>query len=332
MVEHEERKESGMTEEERAETEPETSQDDEEVGDSPSISRAEALLDLGQGLQIWKVHVDELHEQPINARGMPKAMMDRLTSTIGRDQRLESLPFVALTDGRLEIVSGHHRVRSARAGQLSEIFAIVDVSGLTPDQIRAKQLSHNAIQGEDNPQLIAKIYEAIGDVSARLETFIDPKSLEMDFEKVTIPNIDIHPDFRTALIVFLPYDFDRFERAVEKVIVQLSADHDVAYLADIELLERWKAVLRKVGIEYEIRSTGTVLSRMADIVLEHLGENLPEGELTPLRDVVGTASIPAPAAKVISDALDRMVALDEVSAKARWQGLEYLAAEYLGSA
>jgi hypothetical protein len=71
---------------------------------------------------------------------------------------------------------------------------------------------------------------------------------------------------------------------------------------------------------------------MADIVLEHLGENLPEGELTPLRDVVGTASIPAPAAKVISDALDRMVALDEVSAKARWQGLEYLAAEYLGSA
>ena len=61
----------------------EMSEDEEEP---ETATRAEALLDLGQGLQIWKVHVDELHEQPINARGMPKAMLDRLTATIGRDQ------------------------------------------------------------------------------------------------------------------------------------------------------------------------------------------------------------------------------------------------------
>ena len=113
----------------------------------------ERLLDLGEGLGLWRVHVDDLHEQALNAQVMPSDMFARLSATIGRDNRLESLPFCAMTDladadePYIEIVSGHHRVRSARAAGLFYVHCLVDETGLTPDQIRAKQLAHNSIAG-----------------------------------------------------------------------------------------------------------------------------------------------------------------------------------------
>lgn len=113
------------------------------------LPEPEVVLELGQGLEIWKIHVDRLREQDVNARAMTRPMFDRLTQTIGRDQRLESLPLCAVVDDHVEIVSGHHRVRGARAADVQVIHAIVDVSGLTPDQVKAKQLAHNAIAGED---------------------------------------------------------------------------------------------------------------------------------------------------------------------------------------
>ena len=138
---------------------------------------SESVLDLGGGLEIWRVGIDEPREQDENARSMTKPMFERLTATIGKDRRLESLPFCAYVNGAIQIVSGHHRVRASRSAGLDEIFVIVDTTGLTADQIRAKQLAHNAIAGEDNPELLKRIYNRIDDVNARLESFIDPETL-----------------------------------------------------------------------------------------------------------------------------------------------------------
>jgi ParB-like chromosome segregation protein Spo0J len=127
----------------------------------------EKLLELGQGLELWKVGVDELREQDTNARSMPKEMFQRLTETIGRDKRLESLPFCALTPKGVEIVSGHHRVRTARAAEVKDIYILVDVTGLTPSEIAAKQLAHNSIEGTDNEQLVREIYAKIEDAASK---------------------------------------------------------------------------------------------------------------------------------------------------------------------
>ena len=111
------------------------------------IIEPERILELGNGLELWKVHPSALREQDVNARSMPKAMFERLSQTIGRDKRLESLPLCARTEKGLEIISGHHRTRAATAAGLSELFTLVDVTGLTRSQIAAKQLAHNAIEG-----------------------------------------------------------------------------------------------------------------------------------------------------------------------------------------
>jgi hypothetical protein len=100
------------------------------------------ILELGNGLKLWKVPPSALREQDVNARSMPKAMFERLAQTIARDKRLESLPLCAKTERGLEIISGHHRVRAATAVGISEMFVLVDVTGLTRNQIAGKQLAH----------------------------------------------------------------------------------------------------------------------------------------------------------------------------------------------
>lgn len=90
----------------------------------------EKMLDIGNGLKIAKVNIEELREHDLNARSMNSAMFERLTANIKKDNRLESLPFVAETENGIEIVSGHHRVRACRSAGITEIFVILDDTGL----------------------------------------------------------------------------------------------------------------------------------------------------------------------------------------------------------
>jgi len=88
---------------------------------------------------IKQVHIDSLREQDINPRILPNTAMRQLIKNIGNRGMLESLPYCVQTDKGIEIVSGHHRVRAARAADLAEIYILLDTSGLSRDEIKAKQ-------------------------------------------------------------------------------------------------------------------------------------------------------------------------------------------------
>ena len=51
------------------------------------VVEPQRILELGNGLELWKVRPSALREQDVNARSMPKAMFERLSQTIGRDKR-----------------------------------------------------------------------------------------------------------------------------------------------------------------------------------------------------------------------------------------------------
>lgn len=82
---------------------------------------------------------------------------------MARDKRVERLPLCAKNDRDLEVISGHHRVHAATSAGLTNLFIIVDTTGLTRSQVPAKQLANNSIQGRDNTQLLAEIYLQIED-------------------------------------------------------------------------------------------------------------------------------------------------------------------------
>lgn len=296
---------------------------------------ADRLLDLGQNLALYKMHVDELKEQDVNARAMPKQMFDRLSMTIGRDGRLESLPFGAKTDRGFEIISGHHRTRAARASNVQDIHVVVDESGLNRSQISSKQLAHNSIAGEDNLQLLEKIYEEIEDVDDKMEAFIDPEEVKQGIETVGIDSVDVGLSFRTALLVFMPWEKEQFEQALAALEEMIGPDVESLYVADMERMEWFKSLIKKVGAEYDIRSFATTMALMAEIVMEHLGYDTPDPEpddRVHLRDVVGQVYIPAEAADVIKRAVDKMAKDGDLKGKNKWQALEWMASDYLGGA
>jgi hypothetical protein len=284
-------------------------------------------LELGNGLELWKVHPSSLREQDVNARSMPKAMFERLAQTIARDKRLESLPLCAKTELGLEIISGHHRVRAATAAGISEFFALVDVTGLTRSQIAAKQIAHNSIQGQDNEQLLAEIYRQIEDAESKLEAFVDSK-LDVEVPRVKIEGLDIDLDFKTVLMIFLPKVKERLDRALEYLRSSGQKLDGVYIAADSDYAPLEKAV-RRIHEEYDVRVVADILGKMAHLALETCGVSVEGPERVHVKDILGTSWVPKEAASVVREAVQKMMKAGDIGQTNRWQALEYWAAEYL---
>ncbi len=288
---------------------------------------AEQLLELEDGLQIYRIPMTELREQDVNARNQDKTMFERLTATIKRDGRLESLPFVAKTAKGFEIVSGHHRVRAAIAAQHPAVICLVDVTGLTEDQIKAKQLAHNSIQGKDNAQLVAQIFKEIKDAEAKLEAFVD-QSVDAPLVKVQIEDVNITMDFRMVSIVFLPTEAARWKAVAE----QIKGLQQELWLAEMAHFEPFQKLAKGISAEYEIRAMGTILSKVGELALQAMGQGVQDGERISLRDLFRTAYVPKEAGQVIRKALMAMQTDGVITEKNLWQALEYLCADYLAGA
>jgi hypothetical protein len=293
----------------------------------PPAPAGEKVLDLGNALELWKVPIAALREQHINARAMSKPMFERLSQTIARDKRLESLPLCAKTERGLEIISGHHRVRAATAAGISEMFVLVDVTGLSRSQIAAKQLAHNAIEGTDNEQLLAEIYRQIENAEGKLEAFIDQK-LDIELPKVKIEGLDAEVDFRSTLLLFLPRVKERLDRALE-YIRSTGQRLDGVYIASESDYSPLEKAVRKINEEYDVRVVADIIGKMADLALQACGVSVEDPERVHLKDIFGTAWVPKEAASVIRDAVQKMVKAGDIGQTNRWQALEYWAAEHL---
>jgi len=91
------------------------------------------------------------------------------------------------------------------------MFVLVDVTGLNDSQIAAKQLAHNAIEGQDKEQLLSEIYQEIQDAESKLEAFMDEK-LDVEVPKLKIEELDVIIDFKAVLLIFLPRVKERLDR------------------------------------------------------------------------------------------------------------------------
>lgn len=255
------------------------------------------VADLGAGLEIWKVNVEDLKEQDLNARYMKADMFERLTENIRADGRLESLPFCALTDRGLEIVSGHHRVRAARQAQIFDIFCIVDITGMSRDRIKSKQLSHNSIDGYDNAELVKRIYDSIGDAKARLEAFV-PEELVEQFKKVSVGDVNVEMDIQQVQLMFFKYE----QYCIKKLEKYLD-ENDEAYAAEIKQFDGVKKMIAETGKEYNIRAAGTILARLCEIALSRYeGTELDHKYLA---DVMKTTLLTPEQAQRVEEALKK---------------------------
>lgn len=290
----------------------------------------ELIADMGHGLVIAKVKIADLREQDINARIMKTEMQKQLTDNIKNRGQLESLPFCALVDGKIEIVSGHHRVRSAKdSGIMSEIYVILDITGLRRSQVAAKQLAHNAIAGFDDQSTLKEIAKMIQDVDDMLESFIGKDVMAepmAELEKLLSPKVEF--DWKNLTFTFLPHQVADLEKLIT---VLQSISPDMLGVAPIEAHKPFMEAITKYQQFANVKNTGAAIYAMiraTEQMFEDVGFDDSQ-EWVQLSTLFGSPAIPKEAAETIEGALKRMTEEGEVGAKNKWQAIEYWAANYL---
>lgn len=201
----------------------------------------ELVADLGTNIYVAQVPINELREQDINARIMDDGKFKQLVNNIKKRGMVESLPFCALTDKGIEIVSGHHRVKASREAGIKQLPVLLDISGLNRSQIAAKQLAHNAIAGIDDQNTLREIAKIITDVDDMLESAIDKdifKEQSAEIEKLATPAIDI--EWKTVQFTFLSHQLKDLQKLCEKV-----QGVEVEGVADIALFKPFVDALEK---------------------------------------------------------------------------------------
>ncbi len=223
------------------------------------------------------VAIDDLREQDVNANAMPVEMFNALVSNLKREGHAESIPLVANREGKdqLEIVSGHHRVRAMRrAGQTNTL--VFRYKDLTQGEIRAKQLSHNSIAGESDPQIVKQLFESIQDIDLKVESFIDPATMIGTPKPVPFKPITVDPLLcsKTVTVVFLNVEANDFAKALEL----LHPKTDSLYVAHRDAFEGFRAAVKKVRKDLDIKSIPTAIATMADLAVQQLNVTQSEQE------------------------------------------------------
>lgn len=229
----------------------------------PSTSNGSASTPKLQ-TRIVRRKLRELRLLDKNARYMAEPEFNRLVANLRHDGVLTSLPLVY----REEVLSGNHRVQAAIKAGIEEADVIEILTELSEQQRRAIQLSHNALTGKDDPNILREIYESLS-LDWQKYSAVYEEMFRLDEEKAVSLGVPI-AKYQELVIAFLPEDrqaFYEFALTLEKryrkahVLVGEQSSFDAFFDAILAVKDG-----RHIG------NTGTALRVMAEIVKQHMAE------------------------------------------------------------
>lgn len=275
----------------------------------------------------------------MNARFMRKEEWDRLVANIAADGCLTSVPLIygagEYEEGRELILSGNHRTAAAVEVGLDEIDCMLIDDPQQKDELLARQLSHNAINGQDDPATLKALYDQIEDVDWRAYSGLDDDALGLLAEVSPEGLSEANLDFATVSLIFLPNELDAAREAFE----QARLGQNESWLAARADYDQTLDTLASTHAAHKVGNVATALHAILGIVEAHLtdlqaGYTSPQGEplhtgQVGLETVLGARHLPAPAAVTINKAIAAAEGRGEIEQGQGWRLLERLAGEYL---
>jgi len=238
--------------------------------------KPERLIELEKDYAIWRVPVDLLREQDKNARIMDISKFERLTENIKKDGMLEGMPLVQLKKNQAGneeffIISGHHRTRASRKAGVLNIICLVIEREMTIDEVRSKQISHNSLDGYDDPQVLKELYDEIKDIDLRIAAGLGDFELTMDSKAVQIDDIKVELDYELINILFLPRNTLKLNEVMEQI-----QDEATVYIADKKDFEKFADEARIIAKRDNIINASAIFARMLEIVGNYIdaGRNI----------------------------------------------------------
>lgn len=175
-------------------------------------------MKIADDLYIRWVRIQDLKEQSLNAQVMEPRKFDTLTNNIKARGMLESLPYCYQEGGKgkIEIVSGHHRCRSALKAGITEIPVIVDTRPMSRSAIISKQIAANELTGESDKGILAQLVSRIDDAADLFATGLDMNDLPKEDAQIDVTAASLHEFLNVVELYFFDGDFQRFKAFVEE--------------------------------------------------------------------------------------------------------------------
>lgn len=214
---------------------------------------------------------DELKPAPKNAHYMPQPIFDRLLGNVKRDGNLSSFPFCwRKANGTFEILSGHHRVDAARQAGVPLILILYTDAALSRSEQVAIQLSHNAINGQDNPVLLAEMWKEITDLNQKVYSGLDDQFIEKlappKFAKIQ----DADLQFRDLVFVFVQPEIDRVAEVVKDL--ENKAKRSAVFLGRYEDFDAFFDAFIKFKEVAGVKNSSTALLLLIEIAEKWIAE------------------------------------------------------------
>lgn len=204
---------------------------------------------------------EDMRPADVNAHFMSKRVYDQLVANVKRDGNLSTLPFCWHDDeGRIHILSGHHRVDAARDAGVPALLYLFTDAQLSADERTAIQISHNSLVGEDDLAILKRQWESIASLDARLYSGLDDERFR-SFDPISLGAFnekDIR--FETIELLFLPAEIER----IQEIVAKLGKSRRVRFVGLVDQYDALAEALMRLKDASTIFNSATAFLLMAE--------------------------------------------------------------------
>lgn len=213
-----------------------------------------------------------------NARYFMPEKFKQLVENIKQTGALESVPLVYPCEeqkGKYMIISGHHRVEAAKEAGIENILVML-ANYNDNDDIVSKQLSHNALVGQDDKVVLAELFNSIQSTVKKIST-----GLANEISKINYTSLNFKVGtFKQFTILFLPEDIGLFEETMEDIENNCIIKNDgQVQLAELNIYDKFKKSIIKIKKIENIKSNAVAFSRLVELATEKMQEILIKNEV-----------------------------------------------------
>ncbi len=232
-----------------------------------------SLILFGESAELRLVDPQSLSLLKENARYFKKEMFKQLVQNVKADKKLSSVPLCHVAEGgKLEVLSGNHRVQASVEAKLEVIMVMVILEDLSKSKQIAIQLSHNALVGVDDPQILANLWAKIDDIKAKCYAGLNSATMG-DLKDIKLINFST-PTIRTRHLVFAFSDMEA--EAVESVLKELaSIPAKPIYLVPMSQFDTFFALLQKTKEQKGIKNGALAFLNLVELASQALAAEVP---------------------------------------------------------
>ena len=248
---------------------------DQEIFGSEYPEENEQLKELsekiyGEGMRLMVGNPKHLMLLKENARFFKRETFRQLRDNIASDKRLSSVPLCYLyDDGRVEVLSGNHRVSAAIEAGLEKIVVLVLTEAIARSKRIAIQLSHNALVDEDDQSILESLWAQIDSVADKLYSGLDSETMkelgDVELINFTTPQVPAH----AVTFMFTDGEKDQLQEIMETLtdaVSHSSAVHVCRNSQYEEFLDR----IKDIKDAEKVRDGSLAMLRLLELAAEYI--------------------------------------------------------------